>query len=244
MTIFKEKSIGILELSSSKIKYFEGSSGKIDLIQRYKFDTKTNEGLRGKKLDPNYFKLHLYPIIEQILREHKNSKIYCIATALFREITNIQEIQDICPIKINVLSEYEEASGSIDSFLKTTHRNLKNKLIVTMDPGSMSTEVYVKDYGFISLKFGTRVNSQKSQELKKLKQKFGWLSGKQNVLIVIPGFRNEMNDKDLNIQNYPECILKDNITDILNIIGTQHQLVCSSGNLGIGYYYKIKYGNI
>lgn len=100
------------------------------------------------------FHSHILPTIMQYVERAKIEfcvdKLYCVATAAYREAINRSEILDKLSgigLNIKILSRIEEAEGTLAA-LKWTHRPTLNGFSLLIDQGGGSTEVILVDSSF------------------------------------------------------------------------------------------------
>lgn len=236
--------IAILELSSSSVKLTIGprvlGSFGPEKFKAYKFRTKTRQGISGATMDPDFWADYVLPGIEKALEIAKTqgSKVYCVATEWAREVKNLPEIQENTPVKIRVLSSSEESQMALRAYLHSTRKDLsKYDNIVSIDSGSLSTEINVSGKSWIS------VLNTDPKKFAKIKQNFQKYLGDRNLVVTSETLYNpktgdpwKMNfhDTELDLSRYYD---KDSIK-IAKLFGSSSLTVNGTG-LGFGVYYSI-----
>lgn len=231
---------GVLEVSSSGVKLLLGPSQinlpfKAENFRFWKAKVKTKEGLQGGKMRKFWFIQNILPVINHFIEIAGNSHLIGVATAWARESSNIEEILDLIPIPIRVLSKQEEAKMALIGYMRSSKRDLSQyQNIISIDQGGLSTEVAI--YG------GKKVSVLNSDPRKtEARRILGDLHGKTLVTVAIrlydtetgkPG-RMSLHDKEFPIGE-KDTILK----EILDMLPEEPEVVINGTNLAFGVYYS------
>ncbi len=172
--ILKRKPKFVLELSSSAVKLISKDE---KIIKR----TNTKQYLNSSNtLDPIKYRLNVLPEIVKLLQQADN-KALIIATALYRSITNKEEIvkmiENETGSKVNILSGKEEALAIRDA-VKYELPDTKHILII--DSGSMSVELSTTHLNYYQ-SFAKNQSVTIKPDIKKL------LQDDAELLIVVTG---------------------------------------------------------
>ena len=172
--IIKKKRLGfVLELSSSAVKKLK-PGGHREQIRTRTLDMVDN----NKVLDIQKFKEVVIPAIKELWEPRGNGA--CIATALYREIKNIDEILNLIKeetgIDVNVISGLEEAK-LVGEAVKKQFPDAKKILVV--DAGTRSVELGLLPEGYYK--------SYRKDRPLNLDFKLRALKNDKDLLIVVTG---------------------------------------------------------
>lgn len=148
--------IAVLELSSRAVKAMIGNFyylldgfkwGKPAFINQARL-THTEQLLDAQQhLDPQSFRAKVIPEInklKQFCKDQDVSYIVCIATAVYRNALNFEEILKLikleCKLDLQIIDRDAEAMATFQGYLWASHQKLENHLLL-IDQGGGSTEI-------------------------------------------------------------------------------------------------------
>lgn len=181
MIKFRKRIDFVIELSSSSVKLFDRSR-----INNVTYRTKTSDLVHNKVISVADYKKFILPYIKSCLDIIKNSNYIIIATALYRNLKNSEEIikliKDEIGQEVNIISG-EEESRLVSLAVKKEYPELKRILII--DAGFNSTELgLIPENIFISLPVGF----DKSGYIR-LGEVFHRLKDDKDLILVVTGKR-------------------------------------------------------
>jgi serine/threonine protein kinase len=157
---YYDPKIAVIEFSTKAVKVLSGNLKNLrrngfsfDYFFRNSSLTNTGKGLDSKNLmNIEYFKNNVLTEAKKHidgLIENNVDIVYSVATAAFRSAENSREMlkmmKDECGINVRVLSKEEEARATVNAFLFSGQKYIKDKNqdILLIDQGGGSTEVSV-----------------------------------------------------------------------------------------------------
>ncbi len=172
MKKFRIKPDFVLELSSSAVKKITRTSKEISRTR-----TKSLVDSRGR-LDTERYRTEIIPVIKELWDYNKNG--ICIATALYRTITNSQEIIDLIRSETGIPVEVISGDTEAELIGKAIMSEYPGRQLLVIDAGSMSTEICIWPGGY-------RKSYKNGSPLRLDKQVAHDLASEPDLLIVVTG---------------------------------------------------------
>lgn len=225
MIKFRKRIDFVIELSSSSVKLFDRSG-----INNVTYRTGTSDLVYNKIINLIDYKKFVLPYIKSCLNIIKSSNYIIIATALYRNLKNSNEIikliEDEIGQKVNIISG-EEESRLVSLAVKKEYPELKRILII--DAGFNSTELgLIPENIFISLPVGF----DKPGYIQ-LGEVFHKLKDDKDLILVVTGKRIQK----MGYIKDPVNSLKSHtiLQRILKIIGN-HPVIGTTASPGLGCF--------
>lgn len=159
----KPDNIAILELSTKAVKLLIGDISRLrngfDFSCFRNFSDLTNTGDcldSSGNMDLSKFRQHVLPSIISMrdkCLDEEITKLYCVATAAYRNANNVQDILDILKqeanLEVKVISPNTEANFSLAAFLWSSPKIVSSfkQDIIMFDQGGGSVQVYWFEHG-------------------------------------------------------------------------------------------------